>query len=302
MRALGLGLCFAALLAGLATPALADELPGEFAQRKGVIKLQPSGPWALNFAEDKCILSRQFGDDDNRHLVFFEQSYPSNSFGMTLAGRGTRRFARGRWNYLGILNDVPMKHLSGDFRGEVDQFGHAIIMGDVFIGPELEEVDGQRPQPAPASIDLGQAAKIDRIVLKLGTSGLSFETGNMMPPLQALNVCTGDLLREWGLDPEKHHDYRPARWINEEDIVERIVRQYPRKAMYRGEQAIFRMRVIVETDGTVSDCHLEKSTDTEFLESPACEPMMKAMFEPALDSEGQPMRSFYATSINYIMN
>ena len=88
-------------------------------------------------------------------------------------------------------------------------------------------------------------------------------------------------------------------WSNESAIVRRIVDEYPDDALRSGEQGIFRMRVIVEEDGTVSDCHLEKSTQTDRLESPACRAMMRAEFEPARDAEGNAMRSFYATTITY---
>ena len=61
------------------------------------------------------------------------------------------------------------------------------------------------------------------------------------------------------------------------------------------------MRVIVEADGSVSECFVENSTETERLESPACREMLKSEFEPARDAEGQPMRSFYASSISYVI-
>lgn len=307
-----IGLCTLA-----AAPAYAEELPADFAKRKGVIKLAPSAPWNIDFADNKCVLSRLFGSTKDPHLVAIEQAAPQANFGMTLAGRGTKRFAPGRWNYIGILGDVPMLHLRGVQRGKVDHIGPAIIFSTVQINPlpvEDDELNEEAKEEAPkdntaeterqsitAGINLDQAQKIDRIILKLGTSGLSFETGNMKAAMQALNVCTNDLLQKWGLDAEKHKIYTPPQWINLDEVVALMQDTYPRAAIYRGEQAIFRMRLIVESDGSVSDCLLEETTVTDRLKSKACEVMQIARFNPALDSAGQPMRSFHAQPISYIM-
>ena len=104
-----------------------------------------------------------------------------------------------------------------------------------------------------------------------------------------------------GLDPDQHVAYVPPRFINEAAIARRIQARYPRDAVNAGEQAIFRMRVIVEADGTVSDCSIENSTEGNRLESPACREMMKAQFEPARAHDGGTMRSFFATTVSYVV-
>ena len=197
--------------------------------------------------------------------------------------------------------DKPMKVLNLFNHGSVEQVGSAVIIGNFSIG-DSDAGEGEEPVLASAGIDLAVAETVDRIVLQKGKHVISFETGSMMPPFQALNVCTSDLLREWGLDPEQHKSYVRPSWENSKKIVRRIQDAYPRKALMSREQGIFRMRVIVEQDGSVSDCHLEKSTETEKLESPACKEMRSAKFDPARDSAGNPMRSFYATTITYAIN
>ena len=74
------------------------------------------------------------------------------------------------------------------------------------------------------------------------------------------------------------------------------------EALRKGESGIFRLRVIVEADGKISDCVINNATITESLESPACREMRGANFEPALDKDGNPMRSFYTTQIVYRIN
>lgn len=291
--------------------AAADEkdYPGQLVEaaqgNDKVVVLEPVSPWNIDFAENRCRLSRVFGSAEDMHLLFFEQAAPQGAFGLTVAGSEVRRIQRARGLYLGMQSDAPMDEVERAGIGDVDQVGPAVIISGFTINPEGFEDDANENEVQvlrKAGIDLEEAAKVDRVVFQRGSRVLSFETDNMMAPFQAMNVCTGDLLRAWGLDQASHESYMVPVWTNQDAIVRRIVDEYPDQALRRGEQGIFRMRVIVETDGTVSDCHLEKSTETEKLESPACRAMMDALFEPARDAGGNAMRSFYATTVTYSIN
>ncbi len=92
------------------------------------------------------------------------------------------------------------------------------------------------------------------------------------------------------------------KWANRKMVVRRIGRLYPSTALRLGEQAIVRMRVMVDENGAVTDCHIVEATDTERLESPACQQMMKAEFEPAIDAEGKPFASYHVETITYRIN
>lgn len=268
--------------------------------RKSAVKLQPLGQWIIDYGDNNCRLSRLFGSADQPHLVMIEQAAPSGQFGLTLAGKGIRNFRKGTWTYLGLLNDVPMKPLQGSMRGSVDKIGPAIILSSVFISERArEDIDASFSKAT--GIGIGQAGKIDRVVLRLGSTVMSFETGNLEDAMVAMNTCTTNLLESWSLSAKEHRAYAPPKWLNMDDVVRRIVTNYPAAALYRGEQAILRLRVIVETDGSVSTCHLENSTETERLVSPACTEMLEARFEPARNAADKPMRSYYATTVRYVL-
>ena len=288
------------LALGLQASSLAarQDTAAQLAQKKGATRLEPIAPWNIDFGENRCRLTRLFGDPEKPHLVMIEQTAPTSQFGLTLAGPHLRKFPMGSWTYFGILKDQPVQALSGHQRGEVDKIGKALIFGTIAIDGDQAD-QGESTILIEPGIDLEQAARIENMVLKLGTTVVSFETGGMMPPMQALNVCSRDLLATWGLSPESHERYQPTRWINREAIAKRIGERYPKAAMYAGEQGIMRLRVIVELDGTVSDCHIEASTEQAKLQSPACEEMDNARFDPALDSKGEPIRSFHAETIVY---
>ena len=138
------------------------------------------------------------------------------------------------------------------------------------------------------------------VALKQGGREVRLETGPLGKAFDVLNQCTAGLLREWGLDPEQHLTRQNGpRWINQAALTRKITANYPTGALAQGEQAIMRMRVIVNEQGAVESCTILKATDTERLESPACRVMQGARFEPARDAAGQPFRSLYVTSITY---
>ncbi len=286
-----------------AVPALANEdrFPNAVAAREGANVLEPVSPWNIDYGENRCRLTRVYGATGDRHLLYFEQAAPSPSFGMTFAGSRVGRFLNARRIYIGMERDEEMQMRDRMRRGDIANVGPAVILTNYSIGRSGPE-SAQRGRLAFAGIDLAEAATADRIVVRRGGRVLSFETGNMRAPFEALNTCTAKMLSDWGLNPEKHQAYVPPRWTNETQIARRLQSQYPSDALRSGEQGIFRLRVIVEVDGSVSDCHLEESTQTDRLESPACREMSRAQFEPARDAQGNPMRSFYGTTITYAIS
>jgi len=300
-RTLRLGVA-AFSLSILSNAATANELPADLAAQEKAARLLPASPWNVNYAENKCRLSRVFGSEQDRHLLFFQQAAPTPDFEMTVAGPRVGRFANSRRLYLGLENDEALDRDNRHYPGDIPQIGAAAIYPSVVIDDFTEanrNFDGV--YPISGGVDVKEAATIERIVFRRGGRVLSFETGNLEEAVKALNACTADLLREWGLDPEEHALYTPPKWENEKQVVRRIQDLYPFRALNSGEQGVVRMRVIVEKDGSVSDCYLENSTRSDRLNSPACRPMMGAQFAPALNADGAPMRSFYETSITYVL-
>lgn len=279
-----------------ASPALAgkDDTPAMLAADEDARKLQPISPWNLDYAENRCRMARLFGSGEDRHALILEQASPGSRFGVTFAGSELRRFRNATELNIGLQDDMPLRSKDNVGRGEFPGLGDAIIIASVGLSS-----DEERTLPYNAGFDLEEASKVERIMLQHRGRILSFETGNMRAAFEAMNTCTMNLLEYWGLDAEAHQSYVPPVWTNQEVIVRRLVSRYPSTALRRGEQGIFRMRVIIEEDGTVSDCLIENSTEVTTLESPACELMMEAEFDPALDTSGQPMRSFYSTAITY---
>ncbi len=272
------------------------------AAERAAQSLTASGPWQINFADDKCQLARGFGDEKSKHILIFEQFGPDRTFSMTVAGKSFAKFTGKRQFSVQFGEKGGAQEISG-FTGDLDTFGSAVIFSTLWLEktetPASEADDST--QPGLAAIDLSSAKNLKNVTISQKKHAVRMMTGNLAKPLAALNTCSEDLVRAWGFDPEKQkrRDKGPT-WTNAMYVTKQIQQKYPSRAVRVGEQGIFRMRVTVDADGTVSECVLLGSTKQDRLKSPACGIMRRsADFEPAVDQQGEPMRSYYNGTIVY---
>jgi TonB family protein len=273
------------------------------------IRLAPSadGNWVLNYGDDRCRLARYFGEGEQRSLLLLEQFAPGMSVALTAAGPPLRRIVRGnqvRVRFGPSTREAPpFDPPEAEFEG----VGPALFIPGIapVVDPDASaaflqnaEVNGL-PQIDPAA-----AAAIEWLGISGRNLDLVFEFGSLENAVTVLNHCTLDLVKFWGLDPQQHLTMtRMAAAENMEQVAREVQEAYPMRAVARGEQATLVMRAVVRADGTVGDCAISQATVTETFQSPACDVFRRyARFAPALDADGQPMASFYATTIVYTIH
>lgn len=281
--------------------ALVASAPAQ-AEKPDVV-LEPSSPWNVDFGDTKCRLARFFGEGENRHLIFFEQFRPSHTFGLTVAGKSLKRFRSMRRTKMHFFDGQDPANTK-PFKGDVEGFGDALIYSTISV----ENRDKNTPSDESATAALPQldaefGDKVEFVALKQGSREVRLNTGPLGKTFEVMNKCTQNMVKFWGLDVEKHLSARRMpKWTNKEALARRIAAVYPRRALNKGEQGIFRMRVIVDETGKVTECVMNNATIQDALESPACKTMVQAEFDPALDADGNPFRSYHTTTITYRMN
>ncbi|MHA7819233.1 MAG: energy transducer TonB [Erythrobacter sp.] len=286
------------VLAGFAVAAALMSVPAAVSAASDPVELAPLSRWSVEFADDKCRLARTFGAEDNLHVLIFEQHYPNDEAGLTLAGPALSRFRSRAPTALTYY--TGQEEIRGEpFAGELGDVGKAVIYSNVGLEPEDDDEDSDAETVGVPQLDLALGDKVEFVSVKQRGREVRFVTGPLGRAFEVLNTCTLDMIREWGLEVDQHvNATRTPKWTNEGAIARQIVRRYPRAALRDGDQAILRMRVIVDADGSVEQCTIDAAT-TNDLVSPACEEMDDAVFEPALDAEGEPFRSYFATTIVY---
>jgi len=120
--------------------------------------------------------------------------------------------------------------------------------------------------------------------------------------VQALLTCTEELLTHWGIDVPAHRKLKqrpkpknnPGSWLKPSD--------YPRDLVAKGAEGIVKFRLMVEETGKVSSCHVQQSTRPAGFDKAVCDTIgRRARFEPALDSEGRPIKSYWRSSARFVM-
>ena len=217
---------------------------------------------------------------------------------MTLAGASLQRF-RSRSRTRLQVTEAQDPQDTTPYKGDVPQIGPAVIFSDISLSEGQNDDGGETADQLP-QLDTEFADTVQFVSLTQGSRTVRLDTGPLGEAFGVLNQCTQDMVKSWGLDVVKHLTAtRLPKWSNEAAVVRRIVARYPKRAQRRGEQAILQMRVIVDESGKVTSCTIDEATTAGSVESPACTEMANATFDPALDAQGQPFTSYYATSIIY---
>lgn len=287
-------------MGALATTVVA--VPGQAEE----VRLTPANDsaWVLDFADEKCRLGRHFGGEGNRHLVLFEQFAPGTKVFLTVAGDETGRYA-GRDHVELTLNPVFSGRTVRTSSISYGDYRSALFVDSLIIAAEEENADdGGAGVNGLPHIAVDAIVSRGELSLRRGGDSVVFELPGLKSALTALNDCSRDLIGSWGLDTEVHDTMsRQAEPINFQEIADRVAREYPRKALRDREQASLAMRIIVDADGSIEQCVISEITSAHHLGTPICDEFgNRAMFAPAEDAEGQPIKSYYATTIIYRIN
>lgn len=253
---------------------------------------------------DACTVVRFFGSEDNVHVLRLEQNWPSTGMELWAAGAAFRHFT--------IFEEVKLQLREGDRRaslrpiaGMLPGVGKAIItsFSQNLIAAGADKAAAQQGEPASgvALLDPDRGAAVEFVSLQRGSDpAVRLATGGLEVPFAMLNRCTANLLAQWGLDPDKHRTAaRRPNWRNQTAIVRKVQGSYRAAGLNTGQRGRINVRLIVDEAGKVQNCAVIKSAATENLNSPVCEIMAEAQFDPALDADGRPFASFYATSVTY---
>jgi len=269
--------------------------------------LPPSSAWTLDYAAENCRMSRQFGTGNSEVLLVLDQFEPGDSLKVTLAGWTVKPASTVR-PILGKLQFGP-----GNAESEIEGVRGLAGSKPVFLLKEAQRIApfskaeedaikaaasaGTYYKPPPVGA-AGERAASWLAVKDIMKFDLVLETGPMDAPMKALRDCVWDLVGSWGLDvAEQKGLTREARprpsgqsWFQSKD--------YPLDMIRSEQEGIVNIRLIVDRQGIPESCHVQVSTRPKEFDDVVCGIMMrKARFDPALDAKGQPVRSYYQSTV-----
>lgn len=164
--------------------------------------------------------------------------------------------------------------------------------------------NGSRSEVAPASVDAENAktgVRVQALAFALtGYGHYRLELGSMEKPMRAVRDCLNDLLAGWGFDAEVIANLRspptplgnPGRWAMPDD--------YPSDALRNNQSAVVAFRLMIDSEGKVSDCIVANINHDEDFAKITCGFLSKrARFAPAIDADGNPTPSYFVSAVNW---
>lgn len=299
--------------AGVATSILAISAPGTAtsAADASLTILEPSSHWQLDYGEERCRLARLFGNGDSKTIFWMEQTGPSGTFNWLVAG--------GAIDLLGSVRRVSASFGPAFESFELDESSSGPIRRDSLelasFGKAIESTGYRRfehdsrgePDEADqfgetySELNPAHGAQIEYVEFSRKDRRVRLATGDLADGFKALNACATDLYEFWGVDPKEIARIATGvKPLNMKRVARQIQKHYPSKAERRGEDAIMQLKVLIGTDGRVEKCITIEKTKAENFDERACELFKQhAMFEPAQDAEGKPVRAFFSTTVVY---
>lgn len=276
------------VLTGLALLMLGTA-PVQAASREQVVT--GTSKWVVDWRPQYCVVQRIFGSDGQSMYFQMNQYGPGDRFEFALTGKALRPFVNGDTVGVSFGKDGPPKEVRFQ-RADSDEYGPGMIFSTSY------RVSAHEGDTAAT----GMPADVDRIILHRGKRRLVIGTGPLKGVMAAANKCASDLVSTWGLDPAVQATLSRNASAQDLGALAKAVQQhYPPALAGRGKQARVNIHALIGADGAVTDCSVQQSYNDPKFDGLACKEVQKFLFDPALDAQGNPVASYWNTTIIYSM-
>lgn len=260
---------------------------------------EPSGDWTLNSDNESCTLSRRFGSADDGVQFYVQAFSPGGAYRVILRGNPLPQRESGLLELsYGFRPDPGLIPVSGVLN---KSNGLPMVTFRAGLGTSTDAAldPAQRPAQTPESI-AARVAAIDEFVVAFSRGRpLALQLGPISEPFNRLAACAFDLPGKWGLDTAVQRSLsrlpvpidQPS-WLGPGT--------FPWSYLRNAQSLMVHIRMIVDENGAPTACVVQAPKTQSGAEALACREIMKtARFDPALDLSGNPVPSYFATSIFY---
>jgi hypothetical protein len=275
---------------------------------KEPLRLKPSSKWVAHFADDGCLLFREFGEGETKTRLMMSRYAPGEGFGMTLSGKPFRQIGN---------RDVMLQFGPSEAEQEAlflagntgDKMPAMILASKIrFARPSAAEeaaYEASNKMDSSVFAPIGPDRQKAITYLKVGKplrQPVVLELGSMDKPMSIMGQCITNLLTTWGIDAEKHKSLsrqvtpteNPGNWIKSSD--------YPLDMLSQGQPAIVEFRLDVDESGAATGCHIQATTRPKEFDNAVCKSLMRrAKFASALDAEGKPLKSYWKSTVRFAL-
>lgn len=262
-------------------------------------QLEPSSSWGMEYTPDSCLLKRTFGSGDEQILLQFDQFDPARSPAILISGKQFGQFSTATARVIATFGPgLPEGENAEAVVGTLGPERTPLLMLGKRDLLNRSNLDVTADLAAPT---LEQTAVVTQLRLDAGRVRMMLKIGSLSAPMKAMKTCLDALVRDWGFDPVQQASLtkrvaptgQPGYWLTSRD--------YPRRAIAKGERGVVRFRITVGADGIPTQCFVARATmSTDFI-TLTCDLLMKrARFSSALDREGRPVASYYVNTVHWV--
>ena len=307
-----------------------------FAEKKAPLVLKPSSPWTLDYAPERCSLSRHFGDEDEGVALRIDRYGLDSASQVLLVGKPVPRWGKPVADVSYSFSsdrypDITVRALMGRLDG-LPAVYFPVNLGltrasrgnNQFTQPTEDSQDSQPPptndglstatpgnntftQPVeqdqdsrPSHVDAQTKAQVGSLIIYLGKGPpLDLQIGDKGKPLRAMQACIDNLIKSWGLDPVTFET--ESRTVAPKSwTIQKIKGRYPSDMARGGISAFVPVRVMVDAKGEPTKCVVQVASVNESFKHAICNSLARP-FTPALDAQGKPVASVFQENVTYLM-
>lgn len=273
------------------------------------VRLQPSSPWDVDYAENSCRLIRTFGVGNELTKLVFESAAPGE-VDMLVIGKPLRTGSeRASAKFLPVDN----KSFDGSVAAAVGSNDPAILWPQVptYSAATLAEIERERDQlkrhpgvrPPPVSLVEQAARRADQEQYAQAVTEIEIdsraghpvilESGSLGEAMAAFDKCNRDSLKDWGVNPDLENKIvRPVWAVNPSDWL--FWTDYPEDMLIRGKESQVEVRLLIDASGKITKCtSLSHFEEEEFNRITCAKILKRARFEPAELADGAKVPSYY---------
>ncbi|WP_336944693.1 energy transducer TonB [Sphingomonas panni] len=244
--------------------------------------LKPKAAWSVNYAEDMCVLSRDYGTAADTVSIAFRPT-PFNDRVQTLLLGSRKQIGYGPR----VVVHVDGRAGTGVFDGHGQRapMPKAPNMAVTFDLPRDTVTDFAGTEPIGFTLSGGKPLRLD-----LGLSPAA---------LNVLRRCETDLMKSWGFDVAAvdttpavpaRAQRDPAMWLLNSD--------FPRQLL--GASAVVTIAWIITTEGRIRNCRVVRSSGNATFDAIPCEALgRRARYTPARDANGKPVETLSSRVVRF---
>ena len=283
---------FFALASFLHAPAIAES------QASGDdLTLSPSSDWKLRTLDDKCRLTRTFGEGENETTLWFDQGSTNPIFNLTLIGRPLRNpYGPAIRIKFGDEEEVIRSYIaskSSKGRPALSMFGVTLVQPAM----ELED-DAAAPEIA---IGAERAAAIQKLRLRNAIrEPVTLELGAMSEPFGLMQGCAQVLEQRLSLASIQSGQTSPPKPLNIDEWIRSS--DYPDYLVRSEMEGLIDIRLTVAKTGRATSCFVTKSNKPQLFDDTVCLGVMKrARFAPARNAKGAAVASYFTLRTRFAL-